>query len=63
MTTKYEAIMDLAINLGCDYQKELEVGANAWYRSLAIIGEFLKVLATIIKEQLSSVTNLLPFDR
>ena len=55
--------MDLAINLGCDYQKELEVGANAWYRSLAIIGEFLKVLATIIKEQLSSVTNLLPFDR
>ena len=47
--------MDLAINLGCDHLKELEVGANARYRSHAIIGEFLKVLATVIEEQLSHV--------
>ena len=58
LTTKYEAIMDLAINLGCDYLKELEIGANARCRSHVIIGEFLKVLATVIEEkQLSSVTN------
>ena len=58
LTTKYEAIMDLAINLGCDYMKKLEVGANARYRSHAIIGEFLKVLATVIEEeQLSHVTK------
>ena len=50
--------MDLAINVGCDYLKELEVGTNARYRSHAMIGEFLKVLATIIEEeQLSSLTN------
>lgn len=55
MTTKYEAIIDLAINLGCDYLKELEVGANARYRSH---GEFLKVLATVIEEeQLSCLTK------
>ena len=58
LTTKYEAIMNLAINLGCDYLKELEVGANARCRRHAMIGEFLKVLATIIEEeQLSSLTN------
>ena len=57
LTTKYEAIMDLAINLGCDYLKELEVGANARYRSHAIIREFLKVLATVIEEQLSFLTK------
>ena len=43
--------MDLAINLGCDYLKEVEVGANARYRSHAIIGGFLKVLATVIEEE------------
>ena len=58
LSTKYEAIIDLAINLGCDYLKELEVGANARYRSHAIIGEFLKVLATVIEEeQLSCLTK------
>ena len=49
--------MDLAINLGCEYLKELEVGANASCRSAshAMIEELLNVLATIIEEeQLSS---------
>ena len=49
--------MDLAINPGCNYLKKLEVGANARYWSHAIIGEFLKVLATVIEEQLSHVTK------
>ena len=51
LTTKYEPVLELAISLGCDYLKELEVGANARYRSHAIIGEFLQVLATVVEEQ------------
>ena len=50
LTSKYEAILELTINLGCDYLKELEVGGNARYRSHAIIGEFLTVLATVIED-------------
>ena len=38
LTTKYEPILELAISLGCDYLKELEVGGNARYRSHTIIG-------------------------
>ena len=33
LTTKYEPLLDLAMHLGCDYLKELEVGGNAHYRS------------------------------
>ena len=49
--TKYKAIIDLASSLGYDCLKELEVGANTRYRSHAIIGEFLKVQATVVKEE------------
>lgn len=41
LITKYEAIMNMAISLGCDYPKELEAGANAKYGSHAIIRGFL----------------------
>lgn len=51
LTTKYEPILELAMSLGCDYLQELEVGANARYRSHASIGEFLKVLATVVEEE------------
>ena len=51
LTTKYEPILELAVSLGCDYLKELEVGGNARYRSHTIIGEFLKVLATVVEEE------------
>ena len=51
LTTKYEAILELTISLGCDYLKGLEVGSNARYRSHTIIGEFLKVLAIVVEEQ------------
>ena len=50
LTTKYEPLLDLALSLGCDYLKELEVGGNAHYRSHAIINEFLKVIATVIED-------------
>lgn len=55
LTTKYEPILELALSLGCDYLRALEVGANARYRSHAIIGEFLKVLAAIVEEQFSAL--------
>lgn len=55
LTTKYEPILELAMSLNCDYLQELEVGANAQYRSHASIGEFLKVLATALKKN-----NFLP---
>ena len=51
LTTKYKPILELAISLGCDYLRKLEIGANARYRSHAIIGEFLKVLAAVVEEQ------------
>ena len=51
LTTKYEPVLELAISLGCDYLKELEVGANARYRSHAITGEFLKVLAAVVEDE------------
>ena len=51
LTTNYEPILELAINLGCDCLRKLEVGANARYRSHAIIGEFLKVLVAVVEEQ------------
>ena len=49
------------MSLGCDYLKELEVGSNAWYRSHTIIGEFLKVLATVIEEQQFSASKFFSF--
>ena len=32
-TTKYESLIDLAINLGCTYLEELNISARAKYRS------------------------------
>ena len=32
-TTKFATLLDLAINLGCDYTKELCRGGNASYKS------------------------------
>ena len=58
LTTKYESLLDLAMHLGCDYLKELEVGGNAHYRSHAIISEFLTLIATVIEDgQLSELAH------
>ena len=32
-TTKFKSLMDLATELGCDYLRELHLGANAHYTS------------------------------
>ena len=49
-TTKYESLLDLAINLGCTYLKELHVADNAHYRSRQAVGEFLQTLSIQIEE-------------
>ena len=49
LTTKYEPA-GFKPFLRLLILKELEVGGNVRYRSHTIIGEFLKVLATIVKE-------------
>jgi len=48
LTTKYEPVLELAMSLGCDYLKELEVEDNARYRSHT---DFLKALAAVIEEE------------
>ena len=42
--------MDLAINLGCNYLKELRVADNANYRSRQIVGELLQTLSIQIQD-------------
>ena len=49
-TTKYESLLDLAISLGCDYLKELNVADNATYRSRQIVGEFLQTISLEIEK-------------
>ena len=44
-TTKYESLLDLAIDLGCNYLKELHVAGNATYRSRQVVGEFLQSIS------------------
>ena len=59
-TTKYKSLLDLSINLGCDYLKELNVADNATYRSRQIVGEFLQTISLEIEkntlQKLSSST-------
>ena len=38
-TTKFSSLKDLAIQLGCDYLRELNIGRNAQYSSEQIISE------------------------
>ena len=49
-TTKYESLLDLAISLGCDYLKELNVPDNATYHSRQIVGEFLQTISLEIEK-------------
>ena len=61
-TTKYESLLDLAIDLGCNYLKELHIAGNATYRSRQIVGEFLQSISSQVEEdtlqQLASSTYL-----
>ena len=49
-TTNYESLLDLAINLGCNYLKELHLADNTSYRSRQIVREFLQTLSVEIKD-------------
>ena len=40
-TTNYKALVELAIELGCEELKDLNVGVNASYTSEEIIQEFI----------------------
>ena len=59
-TTKYESSLDLAIDLGCNYLKELHIARIATYRSRQIVGEFLQSISRQVEEdtlqQLASST-------
>ena len=59
-TTKYESLLDLAIDLGCNYLKELHIAGIATYRSRQIVGEFLQSISRQVEEdtlqQLASST-------
>ena len=53
-TTKFASLMQLSINLGADYLRELHVGRNACYTSEQIIGELLQCLSQVIEEAVLS---------
>ena len=53
-TTKFNSLKDLAIQLGCDYLRELSLGRNAQYSSEQIISELLQCLSLVIEEQILS---------
>ena len=49
-TTNFSSLIDLCINMGCNYMKELRRGGNASYRSEQVISEFLCTLSDTVKE-------------
>ena len=53
-TTKFSSLKDLAIELGCDYLRELNLGRNAQYSSEQTIAELLQCLSLVIEEQILS---------
>ena len=53
-TTKFASLMQLSINLGVDYLRELRVGRNACYTSKQIIGELLQCLSQVIEASILS---------
>ena len=53
-TTKFNSLKEVAILLGCDYLRELNLGRNAQYSSEQIIAELLQCLSQVIQEQIIS---------
>ena len=53
-TTKFNSLKDLAIQLGCDYLRELSLWKNAQYSSEQIISELLQSLSLVIEEKILS---------
>ena len=53
-TTNFSSLIDLCVNMGCDYMKELHQGGNASYRSEQVISEFLFSLSDTIRQEVMS---------
>ena len=60
--TKFESLkeLELCIELGCTYLKELNVGRNATYNSHRIIGEWLDVMSKTIEENVLEKVHASP---
>jgi hypothetical protein len=53
-TTKFNSLKEVAILLGCDYLRELNLGRNAQYSSEQIVAEVIQSLSQVIEEQILS---------
>ena len=51
-TTKFNSLKEVAILLGCDYLRELNLGRNAQYSSEQIIAEMIQCLSQVIEEHI-----------
>lgn len=51
-TTKFGSRMDLSIQLGSDYLRDLNLGGNAHYTSEQTIRDLLQCLSSVIEEQI-----------
>ena len=51
-TTKFSSLMDLSVQRGSDYLRELNLGRNAHYTSEQTIRELLQCLSSVIQEQI-----------
>ena len=60
-TTKYESLIDLAINLGCTYLEELNISTRANYRSRRIVGEFIELLSSITERDIIVKVKASPY--
>ena len=53
-TTNFNSLNEVAILLGCDYLRELNIGRNAQYSNEQITAEMLQCLSQVIEEQILS---------
>ena len=60
-TTKFASLLDLVIDLGCSYMKELNVGGNAHYTSERIMNEFVRALSMCIEDDLKGKIAASPY--
>ena len=61
ITTKFSSLLDLSIQMGNDYLKELHLGGNAHYTSEQSISELLQCLSTTIEEDIVSALKSSPY--
>ena len=61
ITTKFSSLLDLSIQMGNDYLKELHLGGNAHYTNEQSISELLQCLSTSIEEDIVSSLKSSPY--